>query len=79
MQIEHSQAVALWSEADRLAAWRIERLEAAGFELSLAVTLAGRAGVDVHALIELVERGCPPALAARILAPLDDSLEVVGT
>jgi hypothetical protein len=27
--------------------------------------------VDVHALIELVERGCRPELAARILAPLD--------
>jgi hypothetical protein len=27
--------------------------------------------MDLHALIELVERGCPPPLAARILAPLD--------
>jgi hypothetical protein len=27
--------------------------------------------VDVHALIELVERGCRPELAARILAPLE--------
>jgi hypothetical protein len=27
--------------------------------------------VDLHALIELVERGCPPVLAARILAPLE--------
>jgi hypothetical protein len=27
--------------------------------------------MDLHELIELVERGCPPALAARILAPLD--------
>jgi hypothetical protein len=26
----------------------------------------------LHALIELVERGCPPELALRILAPLDD-------
>jgi hypothetical protein len=28
--------------------------------------------MDLHALIELVERGCPPELAARILAPLDE-------
>jgi len=41
------------------------------------VMLARRPGVDVHALIELVERGCPPDLAARILAPLDDGPEVV--
>jgi hypothetical protein len=27
---------------------------------------------DLHALLELVDRGCPPALAARILAPLDE-------
>jgi hypothetical protein len=26
--------------------------------------------VDLHALLELVERGCPPRLAARILAPI---------
>jgi hypothetical protein len=28
---------------------------------------------DVHAVIELVERGCPPDLATRILAPLDEN------
>jgi hypothetical protein len=28
--------------------------------------------IDVHALLELVDRGCPPHLAARILGPLDD-------
>jgi hypothetical protein len=27
--------------------------------------------MDLHALIELIERGCPPELAARILAPLE--------
>lgn len=27
--------------------------------------------MDLHAMIELLERGCPPDLAARILAPLD--------
>jgi hypothetical protein len=27
--------------------------------------------MDLHALLELVDRGCPPALAARILAPLE--------
>jgi hypothetical protein len=26
---------------------------------------------DLHRLVELVERGCPPELALRILAPLD--------
>jgi hypothetical protein len=27
--------------------------------------------VDLHQLLELVDRGCPPELAVRILAPLD--------
>jgi hypothetical protein len=27
--------------------------------------------MDLHALLGLVDRGCPPDLAARILAPLD--------
>jgi hypothetical protein len=34
--------------------------------------LARDGAYDLHALIGLVEHGCPPALAVRILAPLDD-------
>jgi hypothetical protein len=51
--------------------WRRTRLRKAGFDAALARRLSGECAVDLHALIELVERGCPPALAARILAPLD--------
>jgi plasmid stabilization system protein ParE len=54
-------------------AWRCERLIEAGFRSPLAARLAGDRRQDVHALIELVERGCPPHLAARILRPLDDA------
>jgi hypothetical protein len=28
-------------------------------------------GVDLHELLVLIDRGCPPVLAARILAPID--------
>jgi hypothetical protein len=52
-------------------AWRRDRLAAAGFDARLAGTLARDRGVDLHALIELTERGCPPETAARILAPLE--------
>lgn len=56
--------------AQPIAAWRRERLLDAGFEHELARELAdGR--VDLHDLIRLVESGCPPHLAARILAPLE--------
>jgi hypothetical protein len=52
-------------------AWRREQLVQSGFPARLAARLAGDARVDLHALIDLAERGCPPELAVRILAPLD--------
>jgi hypothetical protein len=54
-----------------LAGWREQRLLRAGVEAELAASIASDCGMDLHAMIELVERGCPPRLAARILAPLD--------
>ncbi len=51
--------------------WRREQLAEAGFSLPLAARVANDARYDLHALIELVERGCPRELAARILAPLE--------
>jgi hypothetical protein len=54
-----------------LAAWREQRLVRAGVEADLAAELAADCALDLHALIELIERGCPPNLAARILAPFD--------
>jgi hypothetical protein len=55
---------------DDLTAWRRRELEGVGFEPRLAQLLAA-SRVDLHALIRLVEYGCPPHLAARILAPLE--------
>jgi hypothetical protein len=57
--------------AAEIVAWRRARLRKIGFETDLAEQLSRECGVDLHALIELVERGCPPQLAARILAPLE--------
>jgi hypothetical protein len=56
---------------DDVARWRCEQLARTGFERALAVRLARDARYDLHALIELVERGCEPGLAVRILAPLE--------
>ena len=66
----HQRGMSTTTEAD-ITAWRSERLAAAGFRRELAEELSHRCGYDLHRLIELVERGCPPELAARILAPLD--------
>jgi len=54
-----------------LGRWRCRRLIAAGFGGPLAVALADDDDVDLHELLVLIDRGCPPALAARILGPID--------
>jgi hypothetical protein len=54
-----------------VAAWRQARLLEAGFDRQVALEFAHDRAVDLHQLLELVDRGCPPHLAARILAPLD--------
>ena len=53
-----------------VASWRRDVLVRAGFSAALADALARDARLDLHDLLELVDRGCPPRLAARILAPL---------
>jgi hypothetical protein len=50
--------------------WRHARLVDAGFEADLAWELAGDGGYDLHELLGLIDSGCPPELAARILAPI---------
>jgi hypothetical protein len=54
-------------EWEQIVRWRYERLRAAGFSDGLAGRLAVTRDVDLHALLALVDRGCPASLAARIL------------
>jgi hypothetical protein len=58
-------------QQQQVVAWRCGRLLDAGFDPQLADALAEEFRVDLHALLQLVERGCPPPLAARILSPAD--------
>jgi NTE family protein len=51
---------------ESVAEWRTRRLEAAGFDPPLAAELA-TTEIDLHELLNLLDRGCPPNLAARIL------------
>jgi hypothetical protein len=51
--------------------WRLDQLVRAGFDAELSALVAADRAMDLHTLIELVDRGCPPRLAARILAPLE--------
>jgi hypothetical protein len=58
--------------ASEITSWRCRQLASSGFPGTLARRIAQDASYDLHALIELIERGCPPELAVRILAPLDE-------
>jgi hypothetical protein len=58
------------SVAPAIRDWRRDVLQQAGFEDTLARELAADGGVDLHDLLKLIDRGCPPELAARIVAPL---------
>ena len=62
-------------EVPQVVRWRREQLAETGFSPPLATRIANDTRYDLHALIELVERGCPPELAARILAPLEQEPE----
>lgn len=59
------------TEPTGLRDWRRRRLMLAGFEARLAAEITADGAIDLHELLVLVDRGCPPAVAARILAPLD--------
>jgi hypothetical protein len=54
-------------QPSRTVDWRRRRLELAGFDSVRARELASASGIDLHELLTLLDRGCPPHLAARIV------------
>ena len=59
-------------ERQQLIAWRRQYLSHVGVDAELVARVAADLRWDVHALLQLLERGCPPHLAARIYAPIDE-------
>jgi hypothetical protein len=55
------------TENEKVQRWRAEALERAGYDPTTAAVLAERTDVDLHAATALIERGCTPELALRIL------------
>ena len=55
------------SEAEKVERWRAEALEKVGYDFASALQLAARPDVDLHRAVGLVEAGCSPDLALRIL------------
>jgi hypothetical protein len=53
--------------------WRREQLVRSGFARRVALQLAADERYDLHTLLELVNGGCTPELAVRIVAPLDET------
>ena len=58
-------------ERDEVCVWRRSQLVRLGFPELLADRAARDSRYDLHQLLDLVENGCPPELAMRILAPLE--------
>jgi hypothetical protein len=55
------------TELERVERWRTAELMRVGFPGDDAVRLAARLDIDLHEAIELIQRGCSPELAVRIL------------
>jgi hypothetical protein len=54
-------------EVTRVLRWRMNQLVHGGFSPLKATELAVRLDVNLHEALALVEDGCPPETAARIL------------
>lgn len=72
MREESHHPLGVAGQPEGVAAWRTDRLLAAGLGEASARALGADCVVDLHALLELVDRGCAPELAAHIVAPLED-------
>ena len=59
-------------ELQQLVEWRREYLARVGVDTELAATVAADLRWDLHALLQLLDRGCPQHLAARICSPADE-------
>lgn len=55
------------TELEKIERWRAEELERAGYGTRAAGRLAARHDIDLHRAIGLLEQGCPPELAVKIL------------
>ncbi len=55
------------TETDSVRRWRLEALVRAGYRPWDALVLSGRADVDLHLAVRLLEQGCPRETALRIL------------
>jgi hypothetical protein len=60
------EKVAVADLAAQVEAWRLHVLLQAGYPLRVAERLA-KSGADLHQAVDMLDRGCTPHVAARIL------------
>ena len=67
-QLDEGKAAEIQTQVANLGeGWRVEQLRRAGYPARAASKLAKHRDVDLHLAIELLDRGCRPALAIQIL------------
>lgn len=54
-------------ELEKIERWRSEELERAGYGTRAAERLAARHDIDLHLAVGLLDQGCSPELALKIL------------
>ena len=54
-------------ESERVERWRALVLEKVGYNPISVIELAARTDIDLHDAVRLIENGCPPETAIRIL------------
>jgi hypothetical protein len=67
MDVTADELQTIETENERVVRWRAEELERAGYDPISAAQLAARPDVDLHRAANLIESGCSPELALRIL------------
>jgi hypothetical protein len=55
------------TERERVIRWRVEQLAKIGYSWPAAMVLAANTQIDLHTAVDLVQRGCNPDTAVRIL------------
>lgn len=70
----HEHGLRSRQSVDDAIAWRYRSLVEAGFSEGMASVVATDLRLDLHALLQLIDRGCPPELAVRIVAPLGEEV-----
>jgi hypothetical protein len=66
-KIEHKLEASEIDEVVAVLRWRFSRLVRAGYGLEDAAVVAAHPEIDLHEAVSLVERGCRPETAIRIL------------